>query len=93
MSKKIFTTLCSFLLTAVLLIGAVPVFAEGSLESNLSWRIEGTTMYVEGEGEMQLTYEYLPEIPWYAEGTAAVENLIIGEGITYIDEGAFNAFR
>ena len=93
MSKKIISIICTFLLTTVLMMSAVPVFAEGSIEDNISWFIDGSTMYLEGSGDMVLTYEYLPDIPWYDEGTANVETLIIGEGITSIAEGAFNAFR
>ncbi len=92
MSKKIFLIICSFLLATVFLMSAVPAFAEGSIEDNISWSIDGSTMYLEGSGDMILTYEYLPEIPWYNEGTENVETLIIGEGITSIAEGAFSSF-
>ena len=95
MNQKILSAVCSFCATCVLLVIATPAaFAEiGSVSENISWKIEGSTMYVEGSGDMVLHYAYLPDIPWYEEGTKHVETLIIGEGITSIDEGAFNAFR
>ena len=92
MTKKMISVISSFLLVAALLVSAMPVFAEGVLEDNISWRTEGSTLIFEGAGEMKLTYEYLTEIPWYDQRTE-VDTLVIGEGITTVAEGAFNAFR
>ncbi|MBQ4087575.1 MAG: leucine-rich repeat protein [Clostridia bacterium] len=93
--KKILSALLSICVILTMSAAVIPaVSAEtGSVSENISWSIEGSTMYVNGNGDMKLTYEYLPDIPWYAEGTKNVETLIIGEGVTSIDEGAFNAFR
>lgn len=93
MIKRMFSALCSVLIASVLLFGAVPVSAEGSIDSNITWRVDGTTLYLEGSGNMKLHYEYLPDIPWYDDCINTVETIIIGEGITSIDEGAFNAFH
>lgn len=93
MCKKFRFIISSFLLATILILGTFSGFAAGSLEQNITWRLDGTTMYVEGSGDMVLTYEYLPEIPWYEACTGTVETLIIGEGVTSIDDGAFNAFR
>ena len=93
MIKHMFSAFCSVLIASVLLFGVVPVSAEGSIDSNITWRVDGTTLYLEGSGDMKLHYDYLPEIPWYDACINTVETIIIGEGITSIDEGAFNAFH
>ena len=93
MMKRIFSVLCSVLIASVLLFGAVPAFAEGTIDSNITWNVDGTTLYLEGSGDMKLHYTYLPEIPWYEACINTVDTIVIGEGITSIDEGAFNAFH
>lgn len=61
------------------------------LGDNLSWKIDGSILKIEGNGDMSLTYEYLSQIPWY-EQRNDIDTIIVGEGITSIAEGAFTAF-
>lgn len=88
MIKKILCLIISLLC----LSSSVSVFAqEDALGDNLNYKIEGSALYIEGTGDMVLTYEYLTQIPWYSDKDK-IDTLILGEGITSVAEGAFSAF-
>ena len=88
MIKKTFCFIFSLLLT----LNCLSVFAEKNvLGENISYRTEGSVLYIEGKGDMALTYDYIPEIPWYNIRND-FDTVIIGEGITSIGEGAFSSF-
>ena len=92
MKKKILKIVC-FLLTVVMLqCCAVSVFAEGKVSENITWKQEGSVLAFTGAGDMVLEYEYITQIPWY-NLRAEIDTIVVGEGITSIDEGAFTAFR
>ena len=91
MIKKLIGIVLSILLCPAL-FGAVGVSAEGKLADNVSWSVDGSTMTFTGSGEMDLTYTYLTEIPWYSYKDT-IDTVIIGEGITSVGEGAFGGFR
>ncbi|MBR4874301.1 MAG: leucine-rich repeat protein [Clostridia bacterium] len=90
--KKIFKSFLCFVLTA-LLVCPLCVFAENKdvLSDNITYKIEGSTLTLEGYGDLVLTYKYLSEIPWYAR-RSEIDTIIVGEGITSIGEGAFADF-
>lgn len=91
--KKTVHPFFSLFLAALLLSCSFTVLAADQvLSDNITWRVEGATLYFEGSGDMTLTYDYLTEIPWYEERNN-VDTIVIGEGITSIGEGAFTAFR
>ena len=91
MKKIVRATFC-LMLTAIVLSGCFCAFAEDKvLGDNITYKVEGTTLTLEGSGDMSLSYDYLTEIPWHNDGKN-IETLIVGEGITSIAEGAFSAF-
>ena len=74
-SKSIFKQILSLVLSCIILLQLVPlsVFAadetSGSCGPNLTWRLDGDTLYIEGYGPM---YDY--GVVYDEEGKAAVEN-------------------
>ena len=92
MRKNLRKMLCLVLLAVAALCFTVPALAIGTVSDNITWTQEGSTLNIEGSGDMVLEYEYLTEIPWYHLKTE-VDTILIGEGVTSIAEGAFTAFR
>ncbi len=89
MRKKSLLFLTSFFLCLTFLIVSIPVFSASSVVSeNVTYRIEGNTLFLEGKGDLVLTYEFIPEIPWY-EHFNNIEAVVVGEGITTLGEGTF----
>ena len=84
---------CLFPAGAALSDACIRIFAEEPASSgtwgNLSWSIEGDTLYVSGEGEMgEDTGSYsASDAPWNSNDT--IVSAIIGEGITNIRTWAF----
>jgi len=93
MMKKVMRTLCFLLSTILLMCSSPAVLAKNEvLSSNITWKVEDTTLHFDGSGEMTLTYEYLEELPWY-EQRNTVDTVIVSEGITSLGEGVLTAFR
>lgn len=84
-------TLC-LIISLIIILSSTSVFAEKEvLSNNISYRTENSVLYLEGFGDMSLSYDYIPEIPWYSSRND-FDTIIIGEGITSISEGAFSSF-
>lgn len=84
-------TLC-LIISLITILSSASVFAEKEvLGNNISYRTENSVLYLEGTGDMTLSYDYIPEIPWYSIRND-FDTIVIGEGITSIAEGAFSSF-
>ncbi len=92
MKKTKISPFLSLLLVALLLMVPCFVHAEESpLSSNISWNIEGSVLYIEGSGAMELTHEFLNEIPWYHKRDE-IDTVVIKEGVTTLGADAFADF-
>lgn len=93
MKKKTICSCLSLFLAGLLLACSFTVCAdEPVLGNNISWHVSESVLYLEGSGDMTLTYEYLTDIPWYEERNN-IDTVVIEDGITSLAEGAFTAFR
>lgn len=92
MKKKVHSFFSLFLVVCLLTCSFSAFAADNVLGGNITWKVDGSVLYLEGSGDMTLTYEYLTEIPWYEERNN-IDTLVIGDGITSLAEGAFTAFR
>lgn len=91
--KKYVRSFFALFLAVFLLSFSFSAFAEGKvLSDNITWKVSGSVLYLEGSGDMTLTYEYLTVIPWYEERNN-IDTIVIEDGITSLGEGAFTAFR
>ncbi len=84
-------SLC-LIISLIMILSHTSIFAEKKvLSDNITYRTDNSVLYIEGSGDMVLSYDYIPEIPWY-DIRNDFDTLIIGEGITSIAEGAFSSF-
>lgn len=72
------------------LLAAVDYPAAGYCGENLSWEIDGNTLYISGYGDMN-TYTATSN-PWRNYATV-IESIVLEEGITSVSEGAFYSLR
>ncbi len=84
--------LALFMAALLFLFPSVISADESSLSSNISWYADGSVLYIEGNGDMVLTHEFLTDIPWYSH-CQAIDSIVIGEGVTSVGENAFADFR
>ncbi|HBL81961.1 MAG TPA: hypothetical protein DD391_05080 [Clostridiales bacterium] len=92
MKKKVHSFFSLFLAVCLLTCTFSAFAADNVLGGNITWKVDGSVLYLEGSGDMTLTYEYLTDIPWYEERNN-IDTIVIGDGITSLAEGAFTAFR
>ncbi len=89
--KKIAKLLLCFIL-CVTFVGTSFVYAEDTVETNVTWEQQNDVLYINGTGDMVIDYEYISQIPWYGL-RSNITKVVIGEGITSISDGAFADFR
>ena len=90
MNRKNYRKAISIIVMAVMIITLVPVTSVSATDNtcgdNLTWKIEGEKLYIEGHGEME---DYLPrEAPW-SDNSISITSVVLDEGITSIGENAF----
>ncbi len=78
------------LLAGVLLLLASPMKSALAAEGEVSWRVEGDTLYIEGAGAMTDVAEG-GQAPWYSH-KEHVTKIVVGEGITSIGARSFSDF-
>ena len=91
MRKACFKRLFCALLALTLLVGyaPAPAYAETSrCGENLSWRLDGNTLVIEGFGDMQ-NYRSGSRTPWY-EQRDSITAVSLPSGLTSIGEYAFS---
>lgn len=92
MIKRTFNILLCLSLTAIFILCPISVSADESvLKDNITWKTEGSVLYLDGIGDMVLNYNFLSQIPWY-DMRNNIDTVVIGEGITTIADGAFTDF-
>jgi len=93
MKKKKYSVFLVLFMVALIFICPSAVSAdESTLSSNISWYTDGSVLYINGNGDMVLTHEFLTDIPWYSK-REMIDSIVIGEGITSLGENAFADFR
>ncbi|MBO5930439.1 MAG: hypothetical protein J6Q27_03985, partial [Clostridia bacterium] len=64
MAKRKHTVLLVLFMTALLVLFPSAISADDSfLSSNISWHTDGSVLYIEGNGDMVLSHEFLTDIP------------------------------
>ena len=90
--KKYAKLLLCFVLCATLVMGIVPTHAEDVAETNVTWEQQADVLYISGQGDMVIDFEYITQIPWYGIRNE-ISKIVVGEGITSIADSAFADFR
>ena len=90
--KKYAKLLLCFVLCATLVMGIVPTHAEDVAETNVTWEQQADVLYISGQGDMVIDFEYITQIPWYGIKNE-ISKIVVGEGITSIADSAFADFR
>ena len=93
--KKNRKRLLSVLLAAVLLLGAVSLLpaaaaenkTSGKLGSNITWTFSKQTLTLSGKGAAEFEFG-ADDYPW-AEFKAQIKKVVVKEGVTSIQGGAF----
>ena len=82
----------SVALVVVMLLTACPaaLAAANSCGNNLTWRIEGNTLYINGTGDMK-DFGSASAQPWNGQ-SSDIKAVVISEGVTSIGSYAFDCF-
>lgn len=90
--KKTTSILVSLILSLILISSVMTVNAEDTAtETNVTWEQVGDVLYVNGTGDMTISYNYITDIPWYSIHNE-ISKIVVGEGITSIYDSAFADF-
>lgn len=89
--KKILSLLLSLALVFTIAVPASTIHA--SAASNITYEIDGSTLYINGTGPME-DYKDTDDVPWrYERGLAkGIKKIVIAEGITHIGNRSLGNF-
>ena len=90
--KRVLASALSLCLLFSLTIPQALAVKTGSLGSNLTWKVKGSTLTISGKGAME---EFdSDESPWAAEGidNCDLKKIVIKEGVTSLCDSAFNCY-
>ena len=90
--KKYAKLLLCFVLCTTLVMGILPAHAEDVAETNVTWEQQADVLYISGQGDMVIDFEYITQIPWYGIRNE-ISKIVVCEGITSIADSAFADFR
>lgn len=89
--RKITKLFICFILCTTLAFGLMPIHAEEIAQTNVTWEQQGDVLYISGQGDMVIDFEYITQIPWYSI-RSQISKIVVGEGITSISDSAFADF-
>ena len=72
------------------LLNATIHCTDDSEETGVTWRIDGTTLYIEGSGAME-NYAFSELCPWY-DNRKDITKAVIADGVTSIGSNTFSGF-